>query len=1042
MGNENENGNGNADGGDNDTYCSPKSLRRVPPTEAFQQVDGFPRPRPPEQNSKGQDGDNTEQPNRCETTTTTASSSSAAVAATTTSTAMSPPQRPSFLMRRPSSLFGQLPVRSKSRLFDDLVTSNSNVHNNTTNKNNNADFNNNIAAETIMTTFSRSQSTWLQEDHQQSTLLGDDYSEDNNSNSQHQSGTEHPKPKGRVKKEDHGTGKSSLFGAVMRQFSSSITSALPAAPSSPFKTSRKRSSSNGSAGAGAGGGFRDLMASPSGKTIMNIVNQFNSPFKFQSPSSSHKKRHRRRRLWGDDDDDDDDDDNGKDGEADSYATPKKRHRMELDEEDETSKPGSNILFPDHENNDSRSSLGGGLVDEHWREAPIIDTDNVSGVRMEVLDWSLATKVRIEVHGGGTPRQKHARPITDTWIRDAMRDNEEALDYWIYQSPVAVLDESMSTNTPQSSGILSHHNNSTSNLAFIQKSIGTTKSAMSRQGYSTTSNRFDAKLVHNNNIGKSKNSSNNKKDVENDPSNSANSIAKYLIQSVRGPHAKYSRKRVLEENAWWNEPMPSASTSTTTLHDDTMREQSQRQWQQALRSLYSNYRRCVLRNNTLKESLNTMVLDTYFYCIGQDHSVLFRITAGCDRDSDGNVNVNDNKGKAVPVVLVSSTSDAFRKKLESNGMDLTYHNNNKSDGDESFQLLESIHEREATEKMKIADATAAAIRKNKRIFNNVLLSPDVRADLEALRRAQAFGESAGAEVLVKVKKLGDGTDEGDKGKEKLPKAIRISGWDNVSLFLEVYLNMFGDTMGMGDEAITENGASIVPLPFHNTSTSLSNNNKRLPLLICPSANDIGPFEHASLKRQRLFPAQRMPASVSESETKGESNTNNDNAMEICGILLPCTIRKLLLMTRNRILEDEKIIASAATNSSTAARDGANRMALKAQAKRPDDSDSSRYVVLHSTRPKMMSTNNHKELPKSWIGGLNGSMIFNQGRKKRKSKPKNGTNENHGNGSDNGQNQVFECSYGNVVSMAVWDTSREEVAACKLDSAFPDNWFHKK
>ena len=166
------------------------------------------------------------------------------------------------------------------------------------------------------------------------------------------------------------------------------------------------------------------------------------------------------------------------------------------------------------------------------------------------------------------------------------------------------------------------------------------------------------------------------------------------------------------------------------------------------------------------------------------------------------------------------------------------------------------------------------------------------------------------------------------------------------------------------------------------------------------------------------------------------------MEICGILLPCAIRKLLLMTRNRILADEKIIASAATNSSPVARDGTNQMALKAQPKKADDSDSSRFVVLHSTRPTMMSSNNHKELPKSWIRGLNGSMIFNQGRKKKKSKPKNGVNENHGNGNDSDQNQLFECSYGNVVSMAVWDTSREEVAACKLDSAFPDNWFHKK
>jgi hypothetical protein len=69
------------------------------------------------------------------------------------------------------------------------------------------------------------------------------------------------------------------------------------------------------------------------------------------------------------------------------------------------------------------------------------------------------------------------------------------------------------------------------------------------------------------------------------------------------------------------------------------------------------------------------------------------------------------------------------------------------------------------------------------------------------------------------------------------------------------------------------------------------------------------------------------------------------------------------------------------------------------------------------------------------GLNGSLVFNQGKKKKKKK-KNLTRDAI---DDNGS--VFECPNGKVVSMAVWDTSREEVAACKLDDAFPDNWFKK-
>ena len=73
-------------------------------------------------------------------------------------------------------------------------------------------------------------------------------------------------------------------------------------------------------------------------------------------------------------------------------------------------------------------------------------------------------------------------------------------------------------------------------------------------------------------------------------------------------------------------------------------------------------------------------------------------------------------------------------------------------------------------------------------NNALLSPGVKSDLEALRRAQAFGEAAGADVFVKIKKTHPGLQqEQDEPKQKLPKALRVSKWDNVLLFFEVYLN---------------------------------------------------------------------------------------------------------------------------------------------------------------------------------------------------------------------------------------------------------------
>ena len=646
-----------------------------------------------------------------------------------------------------------------------------------------------------------------------------------------------------------------------------------------------------------------------------------------------------------------------------------------DDEDEGSNiQRSNLLFPDHD--DSRSSLFGNEVggDHHWREAPIVDVgdnDSTMGMmttietRMEILDWSLPTKVRIEVHG-----------VRDTfWARGMLRDSDKALTYWEYRSNVKYNDTdsiTASTGTQKSSGLLRR---SISTNGLQQKNIG--KKTMSRQ------NSFQGIAGINDN--------------KNTNSTVTADLAKFLIQSVRGPCAKYSRKRAMEED--WEQNM-------ITTPDDN-KERSQRQWQQSMRSIFSNYchRLDLLARQgdtpcpTMDCSTNAIILNSYFYCLGQDHSVLFRFVLSSDGD-DGNNKIDH----VIPVVLVSSTSDRFREQLEQHGMDMN---------DRSFQLLESIEEREARERARII-AAAAAAKKSKMM--KALLSPGVKADLEALRRAQAFGEQAGADVMVKVKKSIQ-QEEDELNKHKLPKAVRISGWDNVSLFFEVYLNKYGDVMESNTN--NNNNDNIANGRIDGNGTSRSN--RTLPLLIC--GNDLGPFEHASMKRLRLFPVEKETESdnngstVAASEQNLQEETTSSNSIDICGILLPCAIRKLLLVARNRILEEHKSSISVSDKSSSVQDE-------KKDSGSPQDS--SRYVVLHSMRP-------NKPLSKSLMVGLNGSLVFNQGKKKKK---KNSTRDVT---DDNGS--VFECPNGKVVSMAVWDTSREEVAACKLDDAFPDNWFKK-
>ena len=428
----------------------------------------------------------------------------------------------------------------------------------------------------------------------------------------------------------------------------------------------------------------------------------------------------------------------------------------------------------------------------------------------------------------------------------------------------------------------------------------------------------------------------------------------------------------------------------------------------MRSIFSNYRHRVhlaaeryststssqYRQGQYDSSVNATILDTYFYCIGQDHSVLFRV--GSNEGDGDDANDDNTSFPVIPIVLVSSTSVEFRAQLEQHGVDMR---------DECFELIESIEEREARETAKIA-AAAEALNQNK-MMSNALLSPGVEADLEALRRAQAFGEAAGADVFVKVKKahIGMQQEQQDQHKQKLPKALRISKWDNVSLFFEVYLNQYGDVMATNDTNSSDVGNESGP-PRSSYSFNDSRSNRRLPLLICQKG--LGPFEHASMKRLRLFPAQTETDNNENVVPSPEINfqeTNGSNAIDICGILLPSALRKLLLGARNRILEDEANHQLQHEEQNSISKQDGKEEHVTPQ-------DSSKHAVLHIMR----ST---KHVPQSLMGGLNGTLVFNQG----KTKTLSNTDFNEGN--------IFECPNEKVVSSLYFLSDFRSKALARLE-----------
>ncbi|KAG7344017.1 hypothetical protein IV203_022025 [Nitzschia inconspicua] len=732
---------------------------------------------------------------------------------------------------------------------------------------------------------------------------------------------------------------SSLFGAVMQKIGSSISSALPLQYQSPQRTKRPRCNAENDTGfdsttadgrpssSGAAMGLVNNFlgaASPSGKTIMDIVNNFNSPFRFQSPP---KRKHRRLSSPPSE--------SAKAEGVFKTPSPSKRRRRRLDSDNvdnsNLSSTSSSNRFLFHESNNnynvqdsstvSRSSLFGdnsNLSEEsasNWREIPIA-THNASNITsscldgMELLDWSLSTQLTLELHA---PPPMEGNVTLLTLQKEVGWD--DALTYWEFRPQTriegSIWDATKGMDLLRKGSLGANSRGATSKMMEWSKQSSKQASILP-----LTSNGSKATQPNNNNN---------------------NEIATRLIQLVRGPEAKLSTsKKKCGPNVW---NYGGASQSV---------ELESRQWQRAFWSLFHNFMDKVRRLETKdlspgadRKDVISALMDTYFYVLGVDHIVLFRIGM-----------IGNDGTSYVPAVVVSRTDSTFREKLQTLGVG-------------TIQILE-------TEKEEQARENSSKTAKSRKLFpaenpTNPLLSPSVNADLEALRRAQVFGESAGADVYVKIKKPIRAPKVGEQPYKYKP--MRICGWDDVQLFFEVYLNTLG---------------SISPsfLAFDETM--------RLPTLMCHKV--MGPFENSTMKRLGVFPSP-PETNGSSGEIDGQDPATGVS-LEVCGPILPCVARKLLLVGRNYLLKDE-----------------ANRPSMPVETE--DDSrapDVSRYIVLQQQRTT-------KAKRRSYDRTMD-SLVLNQGTT-----------------ADTTSEMLLECPIGKSFSMAVWDSSRQDVVACKLDDAYP-------
>ncbi|KAL3919512.1 MAG: hypothetical protein SGILL_003718 [Bacillariaceae sp.] len=699
------------------------------------------------------------------------------------------------------------------------------------------------------------------------------------------------------------------------------------------------------AAAAAAGITANSPPAKSSKSIMDIVNRFNSPFRFQSPAAASKKRGRRTLMQGSPQQADNNGD-------DSYSTPptKRQRRRCLDDSfagfdpneysNSTAANSNSSVFQRNNNNSNQEATSWSNMSDasasNWREAPITSmTDSTSNnaksstEQMEILDWSLPHRLKMELHVPAA--DGHDNSLMKMKMLFGGSTALDALAYWEFCASTQV-EETWTSNVASAAST----NKSIDMVKFgrrasVGAATGASRGPFLEGGLLSRQASMPLPATNANSVmmrGKKIGSATNMGSSSSKHMNSDKELAKKLIQSVRGPMAMFSQKRMMEE----------LDRGGGFVNNEAG---MMRQWQDALRSLFQNFRNKLVE--ACHESTTTVVLQNYFYCIAKDHIALFRVMQEGD--------------SLVPAVLVTRTSESFREQLRNHGV-------------VSVDVLE-IPDKPQTRENSMAASNRRLFPAKDEKANNPLLSPSVNADLEALRRAQAFGESAGADVYVKVKKQKENKVQ---PRQQLFQPMKVTGWDDVSTFLEVYLNSYGR------EA--------------NTPSALGESSPSLPNLLC--SHDMGPFDHASLRRARMLPVP----SETTAESTGDAQVQDQTAavsFEVCGMILPCTMRKLLVAGRNLLLEDESSVMMASHNEPT-----------------PENAspthDSSRYIVLHSVRPLQPTKSKLQTMDVT-----NESIVFNQG-------PVGET-----------EDCVFECPAGKLLSMLVWDTSRAEVAACKLEGA---------
>jgi hypothetical protein len=483
------------------------------------------------------------------------------------------------------------------------------------------------------------------------------------------------------------------------------------------------------------------------------------------------------------------------------------------------------------------------------------------------------------------------------------------------------------------------------------------------------------------------------------SSSSNLLAKDLSRAALDPPTLSSAKTgappfLLSRSSMLDGKDQSSGGLGAIAMDDAARR-----WQAAFRSLYRTWVREMVRHQEAIGSTATAdIEESYFYAMGNGHSILFCATVQCDDKENGNPSSPISKGRIIePQVVISSSTAALRNKLREMGvtqmrlLDRWDGHSTTEDFQESWLTIpaRSKHVSSSRTKDGVEGKSSSPTSQSKLTSSPLeMSSPDVRAELAALRRAQALRQTVGASISVSTAAPKSSQGKPVAAPDRIPPLV-VAGWDECATFVEVYLNTLGLQLMEGEGGL--------PSSSGKNGEAQHGREVDLPTLSC---RRLGPFHHSCME------------SLSE---KRETN----GTVTLRGTILPCAVRELVASTVRLVKDSQSAASTAVASKASDSTQGTSRQ--RSSRSPPSAMPSSQHAIfrlqVHPGWPVVASANASTSTgiassrPRGGAGriGVCGTTFMNASQGPRHTLSPSGKSR-----------RKYRLRFGQVLTTVVWDS----------------------